>query len=105
MNTASASGGLEAPWTLHAIIERVDADQWAFELLVKHGETLHVNGTWQRAATPPTFGDALSLDGWQIFNIGPIKTTEGNTTILDYGAQTAQRHPKTLGELRKISAR
>jgi hypothetical protein len=30
VNTASASGGLEAPWTLHAIIEPASADQWSF---------------------------------------------------------------------------
>jgi len=105
VNTASASGGLEAPWTLHAIIEPVGGDQWSFDLLAKHGETIHIAGTWQKDATPPTFGDDLSLEGWQIFSIGPIKTTEGNSTILDYGAQISQKHPETLGQLRKMSAR
>jgi hypothetical protein len=105
VNTASASGGLEAPWTLHAIIEPASADQWSFELVAKHGETIHINGTWQKEATPPTLGDDVSLEGWQILSIGPIKTTDGNSTILDYGAQVSQKHPKTLGELRKISAR
>ena len=104
VNTASASGGLGAPWTLHAIIEPASADEWSFELLAKHGET-HINGTWQKEATPLTFGDDLSLEGWQILSIRPIKTTDGNSTILDYGAQTSQKHPKTLGELRKMSAR
>ena len=105
VNTASANGGLEAPWTLHAIIEPASADQWSFELLAKHEETIHISGTWQKGATPPTFGDDLSLEGWQILSIGPIKTTDGNSTILDYGAQISQKHPKTLGELRKMSAR
>jgi hypothetical protein len=105
VNTASASGGLEAPWTLHAMIEPISADQWSFELLAKHGETIRINGTWQKEVAPPTFGDDLSLDGWQILSIGPIKTTDGNSTILDYGAQISQNHPRTLGELRKMSAR
>jgi hypothetical protein len=105
VNTASASGGLEAPWTLHAIIEPASADQWSFELVAKHGETIHISGTWQKEAAPPTFADDLSLDGWQILSIGPIRTTDGNSTILDYGAQISQKHPKTLGELRKMSAR
>jgi hypothetical protein len=105
VNTASANGGLEAPWTLHAIIEPASADQWSFELLAKHEETIHISGTWQKGATPPTFGDDLSLEGWQILSIGPIKTTDGDSTILDYGAQISQKHAKTLGELRKMSAR
>jgi len=105
VNTASASGGLEAPWTLHAIIEPSGLDQWSFELQAKHRETMHINGTWQKEAAPPTFSDDLSLDGWQILSIGPIKTTDGNSTILDYGAQISQKHLKTLGELRKMSAR
>ncbi len=102
VNTASASGGLEAPWTLHAVIEPTSADQWSFEVLAKHGRTIHMSGTWQKEAAPPTFGDNLSLYGWQILSIGPIKTTDGSSTILDYGAQISQKHPKTLGELRKM---
>lgn len=105
VNTASASGGLEAPWTLHAIIEPGSGDQWSFQLVAKHGESIHISGTWQKEAAPPTFGDDLSLEGWQILSIGPIKTTDGNSTILDYGAQISQKRAKTLGELRKMSAR
>ena len=103
VNTASASGGLEAPWTLHAIIEPISADQWSFELVAKHGETMHISGTWQKDAAPPVFADDLSLEGWQVLSIGPIKTTDGNSTILDYGAQISKSHPKTLGELRTMS--
>jgi hypothetical protein len=105
VNTTSASGGLRAPWTLHAIIEPVSADQWSFDLVAKHEEPIHINGTWQKEAVPPTFADDLSLDGWQVFTIGPIKTTDGNSTILDYGAQISQKHPKTLGALRQMSTR
>jgi len=105
VNTASASGGLEAPWTLHAVIEPISADEWSFELVAKHGETMHISGTWRKDAAPPTFADDLSLAGWQVLSIGPIKTTDGNSTILDYGAQTSKNHPKTLGELRRISGR
>lgn len=105
VNTASASGGLEAPWTLHAVIEPTSADQWSFDLLAKHGEVIHMSGTWQKETTPPTFGNDIALDGWQIFGIGPTKTTNENGTILDYGAQASPRRPKTLGELRKMPAR
>jgi hypothetical protein len=102
VNTASASGGLEAPWTLSATIEPTAVDQWSFDLLAKHSGTIHMIGTWQREAIPPTFGDDMPLDGWQILRIGPFKTTDGNSTILDYGAQISEKHAKTLGELRKM---
>ena len=105
VNTASASGGLEAPWTLHAVIEPISADQWSFELVAKHGETMHIKGTWEKETAPPTFGDDISLEGWQVLSIGPIKTTDGSSTILDYGAQISKKHPKTLSELRRMSGR
>ncbi len=105
VNTASASGGLEAPWSLQATIEPTAADQSSFELTAKHMETMHVSGTWQKEATPLAFSDEMPLDGWQILGIGPIKTTNGNETILDYGAQISNKHPKTLGELRKVATK
>ena len=80
VNTASASGGIEAPWTLQATIEPITTDQWSFELTVKHDETVHMNGTWQKEAAPPVFGDDISLDGWQLLSVGPTKATNGNAT-------------------------
>jgi len=103
VNTASASGGLEAPWSLQATIEPTAEDQSSFELTAKHKETMHLSRTWQKETIPPAFGDDLPLDGWQIFTIGPIKTTDRNGTILDYGAQISNQQPKTLGELRKVA--
>jgi hypothetical protein len=105
VSTASASGGLEAPWSLHATIEPIAAGQWSFDLSAKHSRAIHMTGTWQKEDVPPTFDDQMPLDGWQILSIGPIKTTDGNSTILDYGAQISEKHPKTLGELRKMSPR
>jgi hypothetical protein len=61
-----------------------------------------MTGTWQKQETPPSFDDQMLLDGWQILQIGPIKTTDGNSTILDYGAQISNKRAKTLGELRKM---
>lgn len=102
VSTASASGGLEAPWTLHAVIEPIAPGQWSFDLFAKHDENIHMNGTWEREATPLTFGDDMPLDGWQILQIGPYKTTDGNGTVLDYGAQVSTKRARTLGELRKM---
>lgn len=103
VNTASADGGLEAPWTLQAVIEPTAADQWSFDLSASHGETIHFSGTWQKEATPPPFGDDISLDGWQVFILGPMKRAEENATIYDYGAEAIKQHPKTIGELRKLT--
>ena len=102
VNTASASGGLEAPWSLHATIEPSGAGQWSFDVSAKHDRAVHMTGIWQKQDIAPTFDDQLSLDGWQILQIGPIKTTDGNSTILDYGAQVSNKPAKTLGELRKM---
>lgn len=102
VNTASASGGLEAPWTLQATIQPTAAGCWSFDLSARHDRAIHMTGTWQRDDVAPTFGDDISLNGWQILRIGPIKTTDGNSTILDYGAQTSNAPAKTLGELRKM---
>lgn len=104
VSTASANGGLEAPWSLKATIEPTGVDQVSFELTAKHKDIMHVTGTWQRDVNPSTLSDDLALDGWKILSVGPMKTTDGNETILDYGAQTSKQHPKTLGELRKMVA-
>lgn len=102
VNTASASGGLEAPWSLRATIEPTVPRQWSFELSAKHDRAIHMAGTWQKQDIAPAFDDQMPLDEWQILRIGPIKTTDGNSTILDYGAQTSNKRANTLGELRKM---
>lgn len=103
VSTASANGGLEAPWSLKATIEPTGVDQVSFELTAKHKDIMHVTGTWQRDVNPPTLSDDLALEGWKILSVGPMRTTDGNETILDYGAEASKQHPKTLGELRKIT--
>ena len=102
VNTPSANGGLEAPWTLRATIEPAAAGGWSYDLSAKHDRAIHMTGTWQKEDVAPTFGDEMPLSGWQILRIGPIKTTDGNSTTLDYGAQASNVRPKTLGELRKM---
>lgn len=102
VNTASASGGLEAPWSLQATIEPTAPGKWSFALSAKHDRAIHMAGTWQKQDIAPAFDDQMPLDGWQILRIGPIKTTDGNSTILDYGAQISNKRANTLGELRKM---
>ena len=105
VNTASAEGGLEAPWTLQGTIEPAAPGQWSFDLTAVHDQPLHVEGTWQKDAAPAVFPDGMPLDEWEVWKIGPMRTTEGNTTILDYGAQRSHVAAKTLGELRKATAK
>lgn len=105
VNTTAASGGIEAPWTLRGTIERNAANQLSFDLTASHDQPMHITGTWQREPTVPVFADDMSLAGWQILSIGPIKTTETNSTVFDYGAQVSDKRPKTLGELRKLAAK
>lgn len=102
VNTTSASGGIEAPWTLEGTIEPNSAGELSFDLTVKHDEAMHFHGTWQEQATPPTFGDDMPLEGWQILSIGPFSRTDESGTTFDYGAQASGKRPRTLGELRKL---
>ena len=105
VNTASASGGIEAPWTLQGTIEPTAADQWSFDLTVAHDQPMHITGTWQKEAAAPVFGDEMPLAGWQILSLGPVKRVDGGATIYDYGAQLSLKQPKTLGELRELATK
>jgi len=103
VSTASASGGIEAPWTLQGTIEVSAPGQVSFDLTVKQGQAMRFSGTWEKAAVATTFDDNMSLEGWQILFIGPVKKTDDSGTILDYGAQRAAVHANTLGELRSMN--
>jgi len=104
INTMSAEGGLEAPWAIRGSIDIVAPDQLSFEMTLIQEQSVHFTGTWQKEAAHADFSDDISLDGWKVYSIGPIKSTDGNSTILDYGAKSSKTHPRTLGELRKASA-
>lgn len=52
VSTASASGGLEAPWTLHAVIEPTGTGQWSFDLSAKHDRNIHMSETWEKETIP-----------------------------------------------------
>jgi hypothetical protein len=105
LSTASASGGIQAPWSLEGTIEPITEKQTSFELTMKTSETVHLSGVWQREATPPAFADEMPLDDWQVFSIGPMTIKDESGTIYDYGAQISRKHPRTLGELRGIDAK
>jgi hypothetical protein len=105
VNTASASGGLEAPWTLQGTIEPTASGAVSFDLTVKHDQPMHITGTWQKQAAAPVFADDMPLTGWQILSVGPTRDVQGNVATIDYGAQASHVQPKTLGELRKLAAK
>jgi hypothetical protein len=103
VNTASASGGVEAPWSLRGTIEPAATGQWSFDLTVTHDQPMHVTGRWRKEAAGPIFADDMPLAGWQILSLGPMRTMDGDATIVDYGAQPVQQQPQTLGELRRLA--
>jgi hypothetical protein len=63
VNTVSASGGIEAPWTLRGTIEPTAPGEWSFDLTVNHDQPMHITGIWQKQAAP-VFADDMSLEGW-----------------------------------------
>jgi hypothetical protein len=53
LSTASASGGIEAPWSLQITIEPISPQQFSFKFTLKHGATINFSGSWQKDAMPP----------------------------------------------------
>lgn len=101
VSTASASGGLEAPWSVSGTITPSGEGAWSIDLTVKSTEAVRMVGTWKRSATPPVIADEMPLEGWKVHIVGPTKRTEGPATIYDYGAEPFATKARTAGELRK----
>jgi hypothetical protein len=43
----------------------------------------------------------MSLNGWHVFRLEPVSSSNGVGTIADYAASELVKSSKTLGELRK----
>jgi len=80
VNTASANGGLEAPWALQGTIEPTTTGQMLFELAAKHNATMHLSGTWQKDAIPASHRVTSRPRTQVVFSIGPMKTTGSKIT-------------------------
>ena len=76
-------------------------------LLPAGGEASYVldlKGQWTSRPISP-LSDAMALEGWQPYWIGPFSVRVKNGTVLDFGAQPKDMGAKTLGELRSAIIR
>jgi hypothetical protein len=108
VSTMSAEGVYPAPWKLRGKIESSTANVIKYEFthtfsVEREKHDVHYVGSWEHSSVPVKFDDTMSLKGWQIFNLGPIKSNKGTSTILDYGASNSTSSYKTLGDLRKAA--
>ena len=62
----------------------------------------HINGKWNKTAQSPHFSNKMSVSGWKLYWLGPIKTENQNNTIIDYGVAQKQKKVQILGEIREI---
>ena len=103
--TPSAEAEYAAPWTLRGDVDSKSAGIVDFSLkfsFANQGKTQEIlyAGQWAQSSTPVVFADSVSIEGWKVFTLGPVRRVEGASTILDYGATADSKSYKTLGELR-----
>ena len=110
ISTKSASAHFNAPWAVNGLFSRSAIDtikyEFSFATSVYEGinYTLKMNGELHQKANQ-TLDDTMGLDGWQIYQLGPMNTQQGERTSFDYGAQLFDSKASTLGELRNELSR
>lgn len=105
ISTKSASAHFNAPWTVIGHLSKPGKHGIDYNLSFVTSLNGGINYTLKMAGElhqKPglTLDDTMKLDGWQIYQLGPIKTQRGEVTNFDYGAQLIQSTASTLGELR-----
>jgi hypothetical protein len=108
LNVGTISAGTEypAPWRLKGSIEASRTHVISFDLMHSFNadgtaQAVHYVGSWERSSAPFVLDDAMSLSGWHVFRLGPVSSSNGVATIIDYTASDVAKSSKTLGELRK----
>jgi hypothetical protein len=106
--TASASGRLEAPWSLTGTARR-DGARIEYELVFAFTasdatKSMRVAGVWEKAADVLALDDHMPLDGWTVHWLGPMSSESDQGTTLDYGANPDSKHWVNLSALRKYIA-
>ena len=105
--TASASGRLEAPWTLNGTARpagsRIEYDLRLEFTAQGAAQPLAVSGYWEKEE-PARLDDRMSIDGWSLHWLGPMTLSSERGTILDYGAKPAVPQWANLGALRAYIA-
>ncbi len=112
--TPSASGYIPAPWQVKGNVSRRADGTLPFDLALsfsierqdKQSGSLTVNMKGELSMLGrPVFRDADSLDGWTTYGVGPQQSTQGNSTILDYGAKPQEgTQYRTIGDVRAFIA-
>lgn len=107
-STPSATAKFDAPWSLKGTLERKGAAGVAFQLeieapaLDKTGTRARwaFSGTASGAARDRVLDDAMKLDGWTPYRLGPAKSAKSGHTVLQFGATRLPGPFATLKELR-----
>jgi hypothetical protein len=103
INTASATGEYQTPWSLNGTV-RPDGTGRAFDLVfgcAGMDRNMHIVGRWTMAALALELPDSMSAAGWRVFALGPYSKQDGRGTILDYGAKEIHSKFTTLGDVRR----
>jgi hypothetical protein len=104
VGTLSGSGQMMAPWHAAATLRRADGDVVVFELLFRHGigtadqGELRVSGRCAPSAPRLVLDNAMSLEGWRLFLLGPRHGQQ----MVDFGSHGAAQ-VGTIAELRRQS--
>jgi len=110
--TASAGGYIPAPWRVKGKVNKLAEGKILFDLVFsfssrqqdkEQSSIINMKGALDMLDRP-VFRDADSLEGWTIYGIGPRRTKQGNSTILDYGATHEEARYRNIGEIRAFLA-
>ena len=103
--TPSASGTIDAPWTVKGKIEKASDGSLRFKLAFSAPGSVAGTSSFSTdlegsfaMSRGPVFAETASLEGWKVYGVGPQKTQREGATILDYGAR-----PEQPGALRAIA--
>ena len=105
--TTAASGEFGVPWKVNGSLSPGKGGAIEYELdfisEVSSGNyRLIMSGRWQIEKTLKSLDDSMSLVGWKIYEIGPIKKVYDGGTIFDYGARPIAKSYEDMGELKSV---
>ncbi len=108
--TPSAQGFIPPPWSVAGTVTPRADRSFAFDLMLKwsaaesggakHARSLAFQGALKHQ-TDFKLDDAMALDGWKVFGVGPIVEHTQSSTRLDYGAKPAAPGQRTIGDIRR----
>jgi hypothetical protein len=111
--TPSAGGYVPPPWSVNgALVANADGSHdfdltltWSQKEQSNEGLQMTMRMTGQlKHLKNFKIDDSMSLDGWQVFGIGPIVEKTSSGTRYDYGATPSKTTSKTVADIRKAIA-